>query len=853
MRFRIKRVLVSLAILVAVISGAQGAEYIDSFDDAPFAGNPTSFTTGDASRGLSYAGSNCDFGYSSGNENVNALALVFPGEASITITSRAGGSFVFKSLYLDTLQAATISGTGDQPFTISVGAGSAGTFSPTAGDRIVNQVQIATVDPHPDFDVIFDTVTVDLAAPEIDIEGNATSIEDGDNTPVATDHTHFGNIVVGESSDRTFTIQNEGDAELTLDGDPIVGLTGSVDFSVETQPAADSIDDGSADLTFVVRCTPSGTGDRTATVSIDNNDSNEHPYTFDVRATGAVPEIDVQGDGISIADGDDTPDPADDTDFGDQDLFGEPVGHTFTIRNTGNAELTLTDPSPFVTIEGDGAGDFEITTIPDSSIDPGGGTTFVIDFDPSVEGDREATISIASDDADEDPYTFDIIGTGTVSPEIDILGDGQIIPNGDTTPDATDGTDFGPHDIAGGIQTHTFTIQNTGSGELTLDGDPLVEVTGPAAGDFDVNLEPVSPVAAVDGETTFEITFDPSALGDREATVSVANDADKDPYTFDILGQGTSAPEMDIQGAGESIPSGDITPAAIDDTDFGDTHVDGATETHTFTIENTGSAQLNLTNGDPLVVVEGDHAIDFTVVQQPAAAITASGGTTTFDVRFDPSKTGLRTATLRIANDDGDENPYTLAIQGTGVFPSQPGAPVFVSQAATATTGNASEVTHSTARVEGTVNPGNTSTTVTFEFGPANGSSPSANADPYPFVAAAEQSPVDGTGILTVHAFLQDLQMDCVYQYRVVATNTNGVCYGARKTFTTQSLERGDLNADYRIDLLDIRICAQIATGYLVADDQVSAQADFNDDGDVDLEDVQLLSAYVLGIEGGDE
>ncbi|MEK0449817.1 MAG: hypothetical protein RL088_2085 [Verrucomicrobiota bacterium] len=47
--------------------------------------------------------------------------------------------------------------------------------------------------------------------------------------------------------------------------------------------------------------------------------------------------------------------------------------------------------------------------------------------------------------------------------------------------------------------------------------------------------------------------------------------------------------------------------------------------------------------------------------------MAATTGTTTFEVTFDPSATGLRTATLTIANDDTDEATFDFAISGTGL------------------------------------------------------------------------------------------------------------------------------------------------------------------------------------------
>ncbi len=124
------------------------------------------------------------------------------------------------------------------------------------------------------------------------------------------------------------------------------------------------------------------------------------------------------------------------------------------------------------------------------------------------------------------------------------------------------------------------------------------------------------------------------------------------------------APEMNVTGNAQSIADADATPSLADHTDFGGADVSGGTISRIFTIENTGSAALNLT-GTPRVVVSGTNASDFTVTAQPATPVGTSSSTT-FTVVFDPSAAGVRTATLSIANDDSDENPYTFSIQGTG-------------------------------------------------------------------------------------------------------------------------------------------------------------------------------------------
>ncbi len=373
--------------------------------------------------------------------------------------------------------------------------------------------------------------------PEMNVQGNGVSISDGDTTPSTTDHTDFGSAnIAGGIVDRTFTIQSLGTANLFLTGTPKVALSGSSDFSVTTQPSSPIAPSGST--TFVVHFDPSVIGTQAATISITNNDADENPYTFDIVGTGfsTQPEMNVQGNGVSISDGDTTPSTTDHIDFGSANIAGGIVDRTFTIENLGTANLFLTG-TPKVALSG--SSDFSVTTQPSSPIAPSGSTTFVVHFDPSAIGTQAATISITNNDADENPYTFDILGTGfSTQPEMNVQGNGVSISDGDTTPSTTDHTDFGSANIAGGIVDRTFTIENLGTANLTLTSTPKVTISGSSA--FSVTTQPSSPVAP-SGSTTFVVHFDPSVIGLYTATISLPdNDDDENPYTFDIQGMGVS-------------------------------------------------------------------------------------------------------------------------------------------------------------------------------------------------------------------------------------------------------------------------------------------------------------------------
>ncbi|OFX29031.1 MAG: hypothetical protein A2W92_05345, partial [Bacteroidetes bacterium GWA2_42_15] len=117
-----------------------------------------------------------------------------------------------------------------------------------------------------------------------------------------------------------------------------------------------------------------------------------------------------------------------------------------------------------------------------------------------------------------------------------------------------------------------------------------------------------------------------------------------------------ATPEINLKQSSTSIADGGSY-------NFGTQNVSTNTDV-TFTIENTGSASLTL-SGSPIVSITGTDANQFSVQSQPSSSVSASG-TTTFSIRFSPTSTGAKTAEIAISNNDSDENPYNLTLQGTG-------------------------------------------------------------------------------------------------------------------------------------------------------------------------------------------
>ena len=81
--------------------------------------------------------------------------------------------------------------------------------------------------------------------------------------------------------------------------------------------------------------------------------------------------------------------------------------------------------------------------------------------------------------------------------------------------------------------------------------------------------------------------------------------------------------------------------------------------TRTFTIENVGTEDLEITN---ILLMDGDP--DYTLDLVTTAFIISPSGSTTFDVTFNPQGGGIRWKNLVINNNDPDETPYNIRLEG---------------------------------------------------------------------------------------------------------------------------------------------------------------------------------------------
>jgi hypothetical protein len=130
------------------------------------------------------------------------------------------------------------------------------------------------------------TFTVTAGEPEIEISQNSTPYSD-------EGVFDFGQCDVSSSKEKTFTIENTGDADLTISTPISLSGTNADEFSITKQP--DNLVTSAAPTTFAVTFSPVSEGTKGAVVTINNNDTDEGSY--EIILTGRTQTLD---DGLVV-------------------------------------------------------------------------------------------------------------------------------------------------------------------------------------------------------------------------------------------------------------------------------------------------------------------------------------------------------------------------------------------------------------------------------------------------------------------------------------------------------------------------------------------------------------------------
>lgn len=193
----------------------------------------------------------------------------------------------------------------------------------------------------------------------------------------------------------TFNVANSGTAALTTTALSVTGTGFSAGADALSGSIATSAND---DFTVSIDTTNSGT--LNGNISFVNNDGDENPYNFsitaDVAAAGA-PEVTVseatagaQVDGATL-------------NLGNVNVAAGSQTLTFTVGNIGAVDLTTTGTVVSNVIGSAFALGADALATP---IAAAGNDTFTVTLDTTVAGAKEATLSFANNDSDENPFNL---------------------------------------------------------------------------------------------------------------------------------------------------------------------------------------------------------------------------------------------------------------------------------------------------------------------------------------------------------------------------------------------------------------------------------------------------------------
>ena len=409
-------------------------------------------------------------------------------------------------------------------------------------------------------------------------------------------------------------ITNTGNAAVTLTSEALTGANAG-DYAISFNNCAASLTAGSqcfVQITF----SPTAVGARTASLTVTDN-ANGSPQSVPLSGTGQTPTFILSFSPVSLT-------------FAAQNTGTTSGGQNINISNTGNAAVTLTSEL----LTGANAGDYAISfNNCAASLTSGSSCIAQITFSPTAVGARTASLTV-TDNATGSPQSVPISGTGQTATRILSFSPASLTFAAQNT-----GTTSGGQNI---------NISNTGNAAVTLTSEVL---TGANAGDYAISFNNC-PASLTSGSSCIaQITFSPTAVGARTASLTVTDNANGSPQSVPISGTGQTSTFLLS-----------FSPASLT---FAAQNTGSTSGGQNINISNTGNAAVTLTSELLTGANAGDYAISF----NNCPASLASGSSCIAQITFSPTAVGARTASLTVT-DNANGSPQSVPISGTGQTPT---------------------------------------------------------------------------------------------------------------------------------------------------------------------------------------
>jgi len=189
-----------------------------------------------------------------------------------------------------------------------------------------------------------------------------------------------------------------------------------------------------------------------------------------------------------------------------------------------------------------------------------------------------------------------------------------------------------------GVTSKPKIVTWTNTGTVTLNISSIV-----ASGDFAISNNTCGATVSPGASCTVSVTFKPTTKGLRQGNLTFSDNAPGSPQVVALVGTGTAIK---------------LTPSSLN---LGTVTVGNSSSPQTITVTNVSNATVTFTS----IGIAGLNPADFSVSSNTCGLTLAGGASCTLGIRFKPTVTGIRKATLQV-KDDGGGSPQTAALNGTG-------------------------------------------------------------------------------------------------------------------------------------------------------------------------------------------
>ncbi len=436
---------------------------------------------------------------------------------------------------------------------------------------------------------------------------NGTAI--GPTVGFSSPNLSFSNLPVNApSAAQVETVTNTGSANLIISA-VALGGTNAGDFAKSTDTCTGATVTPNSTCAVGIQFTPAAPGALSATLSFTDNGDNS-PQVVNLSGTGEGPEAVLSSTSLS---------------FGNVAQFASSAAQTETVTNTGNLNLTIST----VTVGGTNPGDFtkSTDTCTGSTVTPNSTCTVSIIFTPSLPGSRSAALNF-NDNGPGNPQSVTLGGTG--------LGPGVSFsaPN----------LGFSYQLLSTQSSPLTETVTSNGTTNVTV---TTVKLGGTNAGDFAKSADTCTGATLIPNSTcAVTMTFTPSGLGIRSASLSFADNVSTSPQVIGVSGTG-ALPVVSLSAAIMTFSSQVVNTTSLAQSEI---------------VTNTSPVPLIIST----LTIGGTNAGDFAMGADSCTGATlAPNATCAVSVTFTPAATGARSATLSIV-DNAANSPQTSSLTGTG-------------------------------------------------------------------------------------------------------------------------------------------------------------------------------------------